>query len=164
MTLSAATLISFGALVCYSVLLLIVLRRDTRSRVYRHFALYLLCMIVWSFAAFMIFAGIGIRDALFWNRVMLIGSAAMPVAFFGFVQEYVGKRQKRWLQAGALLYLIVQIANVMGLVIVDAYVSDGQLHNVYGPALAIPSVIWFVYIGYSALILVREYRTTKDAR
>ena len=164
MTLSAASLISFGALVCYSALLLIVLRRDIRSRVHQFFALYLLSMIIWSFAAFMIFSEIGVRDTLFWNRFLVVGSAAMPIVFLGFVQEYVGKPQKRWMQLGLLVYVGTQIANIVGWVIKDAYVSDGLLYNEYGPLVFLPSAIWAVFIGYSALILIREYRGTRDAR
>lgn len=164
MTLSAASLISFGALVCYTALLLIVLRRDIRSRVHQFFALYLLSMIIWSFAAFMIFVEIDAERTLFWNRFMVVGSAAMPIVFLGFVQEYVGKPHKRWMQLGLLVYIGTQIANVMGLVIKDAYVDDGRLYNTYGPLVFLPSVIWAVFIGYSAFILIREYRASRDAR
>jgi len=164
MTLSAASLISFGALVCYGALLFIVLRRDIRSRVHQFFALYLLSMIIWSFAAFMIFSEIGVRNTLLWNRFLVVGSAAMPIVFLGFVQEYVGKPQKRWMQLGLLVYVGTQIANVMGWVIKDAYLSDGWLYNEYGPLVVLPSATWAIFIGYSALILIREYWATRDAR
>jgi signal transduction histidine kinase len=162
MALGASALISFGALVCYSVLLLIVLRRGFASRVHRYFALYLLSMIIWSFAAFAIFAEVGFKDTLFWNRFLVFGSAAMPVAFFGFVQEFVGKPQPRWMYLGVFLFVAIQIANMMGLVILNAHVVDGLLYNEYGPALIIPSATWVLFMGYSALILIREYRATKD--
>lgn len=95
MTLSISALISFGALAFYSVLLVIVVRRDFRNSENRFFGLYLLSMIIWSFGSFMIFAQLDVLDTLFWNRFMIIGSAAMPVAFFGFVQVFLRQGQGR---------------------------------------------------------------------
>jgi two-component sensor histidine kinase/uncharacterized membrane protein len=162
MVLNASALISLAAMVCYSALLLIGVKQDLRSRVNRSFGVYLLSMIIWSFGSLMIFADLKVLNALFWNRFMLIGSTAMPIAFFGFVQVFLAKEQKRWLYLGYLFYVAIQIANGLGYVIEEAYVSEGLLHNKYGPALVFTSVSWVFFIGHSALDLLIEYRKTKD--
>jgi signal transduction histidine kinase len=163
MTLSISALISFGALAFYSVLLVIVVRRDFRNSENRFFGLYLLSMIIWSFGSFMIFAQLDVLDTLFWNRFMIIGSAAMPVAFFGFVQVFLRQGQGRWLQIGLVLYLVTLIANAMGWVVKQAYVSEGRLYNEYGPLFVLPSATWALFIAFSAYLLIREYSETKDA-
>jgi signal transduction histidine kinase len=160
--INVSALVSLVALVCYGVLLFITVRQDVRSRLNRFFDLYLLSMIVWSFGSFMIFANFGVKDTLFWNRFMTVGSTGMPVAFFGFVQIFLRRRQRIWLYLGYLSYIVTQIANVMGHVVKEAYVSKELLHNEYGAAIAIPSVSWVFFIGYSTLDLLIEYNRTKD--
>jgi len=162
MIVGVSVLIPLIALIWYGALLLIVLRRDLGNRVHRFFSLYLLCMIIWSFAAFMIFANLGIKDTLFWNRLMLLGSLGMPVAFYGFVQAFLNKRRMLWFWLGCLSYGIVQIANEQGHVIREAHVENGLLYNQYGSAVAIPSILWAVFVGASALDLTRGYRATND--
>ncbi len=48
MTISLASIISFTALVFYTVLLIINFRQDFRSRINLTFGLYLFTMIVWE--------------------------------------------------------------------------------------------------------------------
>ena len=157
------SLIPFVALICYDVLLLIVIRRDIRSRVYRFFALYLLTMIIWSFGAFMIVAEFAIKDSLFWNRFMVVGSTGMPMAFFTFVRVFLRRKQRIWSYVGLLSYIVIQIANILGYLIKEAHVAGGLLYNEYGPAITITSISWAFFVGYSTLDLVQEYRGAKDA-
>jgi two-component sensor histidine kinase len=120
-------------------------------------------MIVWSLGSFLIFAepwGIG---ALFWNRFMIIGSTGMPLALFSFVQIFLQRSRRGILILGFLSYVIILVANAAGLVVEEAYVSGGLLHNEYGPALAVTGASWAFYMGFSALDLVRAYRQTRDA-
>ncbi len=65
MTIYASTLITFIALIYYSVLLVVILRQKNYDRPRLFFSLYLVSMIIWSFAAFMIFADWGSMDTLF---------------------------------------------------------------------------------------------------
>jgi len=50
----------------------------------------------------MIFSGIGPFDTLLWNRMLIVGSMAMPIAFFGFVQAFLMKERKTWLYVGII--------------------------------------------------------------
>lgn len=101
-------------------------------------------------------------NTLFWNRVLVVGSLAAPVAFFGFVVAFVGEKRKIGLWLGLLGYLGVQICNGAGWVVVNAVTRDGILTNEYGPALGYTSTLWAVYFGFAAYELVRAYRNSRD--
>ncbi len=157
------TVISVVALIYYCALLLIVIRRDIRRRLRLYFGLYLGSMIVWSFSAFMIFSGIGPFDTLTWNRALIVGSMAMPPAFFGFVQAFLMKERKTWMVIAIIVYAALQVMNVMGLIVLKAEVVNGLLFNEYGIGVDFASISWVFFIGFSAIDLWGEYRKSKDA-
>ncbi|HMN59862.1 MAG TPA: histidine kinase N-terminal 7TM domain-containing protein, partial [Anaerolinea sp.] len=161
MVISASLVISIIALVVYSALLWVVAARNFNTRLSRFFSLYLIAMIVWSFGSLMIFASTSPEAALFWNRFMLLGSAFMPVAFFGFVQTFLMRDKPRWLWFGIIVFLVIQVTNLLGLVIVSAHVVDGQLTNEYGWMITPLSLNWVFFVGFSTFSLVQEYRQTK---
>jgi|GEM_PF-511495 putative nucleotidyltransferase with HDIG domain len=158
----ASTIISFIAFLYYSALLFIIWRQDIRSRVRLYFGLFLLSMMIWSFAAFMMFSGLDLMDALFWNRALVIGSTFMPISFFGFVSAFILKDRRIWLYLGFVLYVLIQITNVLGLLITKAEVVNGWLLNQYGPALALSGFSWMFFIVFSTFDLVVEYRKARD--
>ena len=162
MTINTASIISFVALLFYSVLLFIILRQNYKSRIHLSFSLYLLTMIIWSLGSFLMFASWPTQDTLFWNRIMVIGSTAMPIAFFAFVQEFLFKERRGWLTLGILAYLITMAANVLGWLITDATIIGGLLYNEYGPAVALTSLSWVFFIGFSTYDLVHEFLITRD--
>ena len=110
----------------------------------------------------MIFIDQNPNNTTFWNRILVIGSTAMPLTFFGFVQYFLKRENHYWLSFGWFVYVIIQIANVMGFVVESASVSGGQLHNEYGSAINLTSVSWVFFIGLSTLLLLQEYRKAKD--
>jgi putative nucleotidyltransferase with HDIG domain len=162
MTTYVPTVISFVALIYYCALLLIVIRRDIRRRLRLFFGLYLGSMIIWSFSAFMIFSPIESFNTLTWNRSLIVGSMAMPIAFFGFVQAFLNKERKTWLIVGVIGYAILQVMNLMGLIVVNAKVVNGLLDNTYGDGVILASIQWVFFIGFSSVDLAIEYRKTKD--
>ncbi|RJQ29834.1 HD domain-containing protein [Candidatus Parcubacteria bacterium] len=161
--LNLSATVSFIALLLYCVLLVIVIRQVTKSRLHLSFAIYLITMVVWSFGSFMIFADLGLFSTLFWNRFMLIGSLGMPVAFFGFAQTFLMKDRRTWIYVGFLSYLVTQILNLLGLVITNAYLQDGLLYNQYsGEGIVFSSLMWAFFVGLLSYDLFREYRNTHD--
>jgi putative nucleotidyltransferase with HDIG domain len=156
------TIISLVALIYYSVLLLIVLRQDVRRRLRLFFSLYLFSMIIWSFSSFMIFSGVGPFDTVAWNRVLVVGSMAMPLTFFGFVQAFLMKERRVWLGVGVITYITLQVLNLLGLIITSAHVEAGALINEYGDGVDLAGAAWVFFIGFSAFDLIQEYRQTKD--
>ena len=159
----ASSIVSLIALVYYSALLFIVGRQDIRSRVRLFFSLYLVSMIIWSFSALMIFLQVTPVPTVFWNRLLIVGSMAMPVAFFGFVEAFLMRERRIWLYIGIASYIINQILNVTGLVVVKAEVVNGLLINEYGPGLVWSSFSWLLFIFIPTFELIREYRRTKNS-
>jgi len=121
------------ALLSYAILLIIVLRRDLRSRLYRFFGLYLLAMAAWSFGSLMM--RLDSDRILLWNKVLSGGAIVMPLAFFGFVQTFLGEQRDRWLWVGIVVLFGLEIANASGLMVTGARVLEGGLLSFdMGPA------------------------------
>jgi diguanylate cyclase (GGDEF)-like protein len=120
-------------------------------------------MIIWSFGSLMIFLDLECKSTLFWNRFMLIGSMLMPVAFFGFAQDFLMKDRWKWLYLGFISYLLIQIINFAGFIIKDAYLLDGLLYNEYGSVgIIISSIFWTFFVVFLGFDLFSEYRKAKD--
>lgn len=150
------------SLVCYSVLLGIVMRRLGRDRVRRSFSVYLATMILWSLASFMMHANLGVLRPLAWNRLVVLGSTAMPITVFSFVRVFIGRNRRALLVAGVLSLLVTQILNLLGLVVRSADFRAGFLDIRYGPAVIVTGVSWLLFIGLSAFDLLREMVRTQD--
>jgi diguanylate cyclase (GGDEF)-like protein len=163
MTVNTSSILSLVALLFYGGLVWAVLSSNLRSRIIRSFSLYLVAMIVWSFGAFMLFGNFSGTSPLLWDRFMLIGSMAMPIALFGFTQAFIMREKRSWQLFGYFLYLLIMIANAAGYVVNAARVNGGQLTSEYGPAFIPAMVVWVFFIGFSTLDLVQEYRKTKVA-
>jgi len=111
----------------------------------------------------MIFLDLGIQTTLFWNRFMLIGSLLMPIAFFGFAQDFLMKDRWTWLYLGYLSYLLLQIVNFTGLIITDAYLENGLLYNEYHTVgFIVSSIFWAFFVGFLGFDLAQEYRKAED--
>lgn len=161
MQFNISALISLLALLFYFVLLFVIIRRDIRRELNRFFVIYLISMIIWSLGSLMIFADIGVVGTLFWNRFMSAGMMAMPIAFYGFVQTFLVKKRNGWFYTGIILYLVLLIADILGLIIKDAYVVDGRLINEYGALLDLSSLSWVLFMGLSVYSLWRAYSKSK---
>jgi diguanylate cyclase (GGDEF)-like protein len=158
MNSSISMVISILAFIFYATLFWIVVSQNNEKRISRYFGIYLVTMAVWSFGSLMIFIAPQDSHILFWNRFMLIGSTAMPVAFFGFVQIFLMRKAQPWIWLGITAYLLIQAANYMGWMITDAQVVNNELYNTYGPALTLSSIEWVFFIGFATLSLFQEYR------
>jgi two-component sensor histidine kinase len=150
-------------LLSYAVLFVIVAFRRSKEREQLVFLVYLAAMIVWSFGSFMMRADFDDGDTLLWNQIMVVGSTAMPFAFYAFVRVFLRRERRFLIYAGVALYLVIQAANAAGLLIRDAKFVDGLLINEYGIALPLVSATWLVFIGLSAFDLVVEVRKTRDS-
>src|SRR5512146_1633197 len=110
----ASTAISLVALLYYSALLIFILRQKIFDRVRIFCSLYLLAMIIWSFSSFLMFLDLPDTDHLLWNRVLVVGSVGMPIAFYGFVTSFIGKKSPLLLKLGLPFYLMAQAFNLLG--------------------------------------------------
>lgn len=152
------------ALASYTVLAVLVARRQTASRVNLTFLLYLLSMIIWSGASLMI--RLDADHATFWSRVLTsIGIGCMPLAWFAFAQAFLGLDPINWrLLPGILAAAGLITATALGYMIVQVTVDPAtRLVQVqFGSALLFYEIYWGAYLIWSAVILVRAYRRARD--
>lgn len=164
MRINLPILISLGALISYSVLLIVVIHRDNLSRLLRSFSYYLFVMIIWSFGSLMIFSDLGYLGTTFWNKFMAIGQLAMPLTFYSFVQMFLRRPLGIKMSLGIIGYLSILVLNSFGLLIRNAYVSDGLLYFELGsfPVLILTAILWITFLGLSTKDLFQVYRSSKD--
>jgi len=156
-------LVSFAALVSYGVLLIFVVKKDNKSRLIQSFAIYMAAMILWSFSSFMIFADLDLYTTLGWNRLLVVGSTAMPVAFLGFLEQFLGRKKRGWRYFGILAWAATTIINQLGYIVTSSAVSNGVLTYEIGWGVVLPSMIWMVYIALSAKFINDEYVKSRNA-
>jgi PAS domain S-box-containing protein len=155
------TLTPLLALLCYAILLVLVFARARRYRLYRFFALYLLSMAVWSLGSALM--RLDPSHILFWNKILNGGAVVMPLAFYGFVQEFLGERNNRLLWVGLALLIVMELAVAFGFMATGARLLEGGLLEVdTGPGIIIQAIYWTVFVGLAAGLLVRAYGRSKD--
>ncbi|TET08178.1 response regulator, partial [Candidatus Aerophobetes bacterium] len=89
---------------------------------------------------------------------------AMPIIFYSFVRSFLEiKEQKVWLYLGIVLYISVFIANVMGYVVKEAYISEGIFYYEIGIAALFAVMGGFLFIGLATFNLIQSYRKKKDS-
>ncbi len=149
------------ALLSYAILLVSVLRRAVRSRLYRFFALYLLVMAVWSFGSAMM--RLDPDRILLWNKVMSSGAIVMPLAFFGFVQMFLDEKRDRWLWVGIVSLFGLEAANALGLMVTGARLLEGGLVSFdTGPATYTMAIYGPFFLSFSVWCLVRAHHRASD--
>ena len=144
------SLISALALVFYSVLLFLTWRRGFERTVTRWFAFYLTSMMIWSLGALMMY--VNRSNVAAWNKVMVSGTALMPLAFFGFVQSFLtSRRHAAWVQAGAAYAVFLVILTGLGYLAGDISVTaSGLIEFSLGPATPLFGLYYFLFLGLSA--------------
>ncbi len=154
--------ISGAALVCYTVLLLITVRDGLQQRTHRYFALYLGSMMVWSFGALMMY--VAPADARFWNQVMMAGVSVTPLAFYGFVQGFLGRSPRDpFILPGVVALVVSLMLNSAGLLVDDISVSQTGL-IVFGFGMGMPlfGAYFLVFQFLAAFHLLQDYQHTAD--
>lgn len=87
------------------ILGLLVFFRDRRNPVYKTFLLLNISIAVWSFGYWQWLLQTDYNSAIFWIRVLTVGSIFIPITFFQWVETMLGKqhRRKKLLFIGYLL-------------------------------------------------------------
>lgn len=153
-----------SAFITYSVLALLVMRRQIMSLANRLFMLYLFSMMIWTGASLML--RLDPAHALLWSRVLTAGGGAlMPVVWFSFVQVFLGKMPRGIpLLLGILMAIGITTATALGLMVQDVSVDavTGAVSVQFGPALVIYGIYWAIFPVSSAVILLHAYRNAHE--
>lgn len=154
--------ISGAALICYAVLLLITVRNGLLQHTHRYFALYLAGMMVWSFGALMMYVDRG--DAEIWNRMMMAGVAVTPLAFYGFVQGFLGRRgADPYSILGAVALVAALVLNSLGLLVEDISVEQsGLIRFTFGSAMPLFGAYYLFFQFMAAHHLLHDYTRAVD--
>jgi PAS domain S-box-containing protein len=157
-----AILIPLIAMIFYGVLLFIAIRQDLRRAANSFFVFYLLSVFVWTLGSFLI--RVDPENAALWQKVMLSGAVAMPVALFGFVQAFLGvEGQVKWLYVGFVSSVVLLVLNVLGYLSSGVYVAEGGLIQYqFGPAVPLLALEFVFFVALSVLNLWQEFGQTRD--
>jgi len=92
MHLTLQTVIPAVAVISYILLLLIVVMSKPQNAMRSRFRLYLLAMVIWSIAAYIVLQDLG--NTIFWFRLMTSSALASMIALFYFTQAVIIKKIK----------------------------------------------------------------------
>jgi len=153
-----------SALVSYAVLMILVVRRRSLTRIHLTFALYLFVMVVWCGSSLMM--RLDSEHALTWGTVLIVtASSVMPLSWFVFSRAFAGLNPvSRQLIPGIVATMIVVIAAASGLVVksvsIDPVTRLVDLEIL--PAAFLQVFTLLIYPGWSGVILARAYRRARE--
>lgn len=146
---------------CLNMLLIfLVLRQHLHSRTHQVFSLFLLAMGAWAFTTHAMRMSPTLEGALPWEKAILAILPFMAVAFYHFVL-LITKRKVRFMPPW-LAYLIA--IGFLALWPTDLLVSGMKVMwygngLIYGPLLPIYSAIFYGFVIFALLLLIRAYYT-----
>jgi signal transduction histidine kinase len=141
--------------------------KNPRSRIHQLLTAFCVCMIIWLFGTFMMFAVRGqYNAAVFWDRFVYFGVVLMPPLMHHFSLEFTGKRGKQ----RYLLFVNYIIAALFLTVIPRPEFVNGL--NVYAwGAHSKAQFLHHVFLGYFFLAtsiffrnIFQYYRATSDRK
>lgn len=163
--MNTASILSAIALLCYLLLIELMLRSPQQRSISQAFGAYLGAMAFWQFAALMVSISHSDAMALFWYRLMTMGSTGNFIFFALFVHTYLGARKSRifsYLVWGTLLLLVVTSFTNLIVGNVTTSPSSGMHVPTFGVLVPVLSLVVFSFLGYALYSLVKAYRRTQS--
>jgi PAS domain S-box-containing protein len=161
---SASVAVPLAAFVLYLGLLTVTLAASRQSQIHRAFAIYLLCMMVWSLSSFAVRVGLLVDNPLLWTRILISASTGLPIFFYHFVRAFLGLKSNAWpLYAGYASYSIsVLITFLTDWVVRDAYIDGPKYYLKQGPVMPLIAIWGVILMGLSVYELAQRYAETQD--
>jgi HD-GYP domain-containing protein (c-di-GMP phosphodiesterase class II) len=160
MQLTLKTAIPLAAVIAYVSLFVVVYLSKPQNALRSRFRLYLLAMLVWSIAAFIVLQGLG--TTIFWFRLMTSAALASMIALFYFSQAAVTKTTR----IAPLIYLYGLIAILINqftsVVTISAEIVNGELIFENSPFIGVVAGPAYLVMLYSIFQLLWHTRTAKD--
>ena len=165
--MNVASLTSAIALLSYVALMIFSLRQNRRSPVNRAFALFLLAMVIWQFAALMVSLSQRVSTALLWYRFMTISLGGHFIFYLFFLIEFLHIEKKSLVYASGWVIFLALIASGFTDLII-ASVSRSRVTGLYvpefGKLVPLLGVISYGFLAYGIYNLVRGYRLTRSVQ
>lgn len=160
-----ASILSAIALLCYLLLIQVTLRRTHQREISQAFAAYLGAMAFWQLAALMVSISSSDTMALFWYRLMTVGSSGNFIFYALFVQTYLGtQKSNRLTYIGWSCLIFLFATSFTGLIVQSVTTSDtsGMHVPTFGALVPMLSLIVFPFLGYAIYNLVKAYQRTQS--
>ena len=154
------------SLIVFSTLLIGVLR-DTRTKIRRRFAVYVVTAMAWSLSALVFSLLVFSLDDLQFSRA-LAGVAAVSgvctvIAYYDFVRVFVHRTSNIEVKLGyAAVALILVPLVALGYMPESVTMSNGAVDIKYGLFLYPITVIGAIFFLLSVFVLMRKYRSLTD--
>jgi len=140
---------------------LFIISKDWRSRSNQLFFQITIAVAVWSLGYWRWLSATDAASALFWVRILTIGSVFIPVSFFHWTLNLIGARKR------ILLSLSYLIAGLLAAFSFSHFMIEGVRAKLAFPFWPDPGVLYAVYvlflfaglILYTCSLLYRGYRT-----
>ncbi len=160
MHLTLKTVIPAVAVISYILLFLIVVMSKPQNAMRSRFRLYLLAMVIWSIAAYIVLQDFG--NTIFWFRLMTSSALASMIALFYFTQAVIIKKIKfAW-----IIYLYglaaILINQFTPLVTPYAEIINGELAYKFSDYIIVVAGPAYLVMVLSIIQLLRNTRTTRD--
>jgi HD-GYP domain-containing protein (c-di-GMP phosphodiesterase class II) len=160
MHLTLKTIIPLAAIISYVLLLIVVFTSKPQNDLRTRFRFYLLAMVVWSIAAFIVLQDLG--HTLFWFRIMTSSALASMIALFYFTQAAVTKK----IRIASYIYFYgltaILINQFTDLVTPYAEIINGELVYEFAPTVGIVVSPAYLVMLLSIFQLLWNTRLTKD--
>ena len=127
-----------------------VIRYNWRSKINQLYFLIVIAVVIWSLGYWQWLSSDDSVSALFWIRILSIGSTLIPVFYFHWVVSLLGlnKQQKniiRWVYSIAALFLFFSFS--------DLFIK-GVKETLFFPFWPKPGILYHFYLAFTYILLV----------
>lgn len=140
---------------------LFILAQSTRRQVHRAFVYFSFSLAAWAFAYLFWQLSNDAETALFWTRVLMVGAIFAPVTYLHFTYAFLGiyKENRVPLILSYLLFTVFLIFDFTPFFVSHVEPIGGfSFWPMPGFVFHIFLVVWFAYLLYTIILLVKHYR------
>lgn len=157
------SLIPLATSAVYGVLLLTLLFQ-TKTRLNRVFIFFLFAATAWSVFAFLLSYNplASTSELIFWNNLLLVAMVCSGFAYYHFVRTYTDQKAGLVVYFGYGAAIVITVLSFSGLVVKDAYFSNGHVYHDIGPWLYVLTALLLPPMAMCAWMLIKQLRKTQN--
>jgi len=140
---------------------LIVLAKNRKAKVNQIFFLFILCIVIWFSATFMMFTSKTDAQMIFWDRIVYLGVIFIPVVGYHFGLVFTKmKEHRKLLQIGYFFSFVFLLLSQTDYFIADLYKYNWGVHT---QARFFHHIFLLFFIFYISLFYLNVWRYQKKA-
>ena len=160
MHLTFRMIVPLVAVIAYTLLLVLVATSKPKTALRNRFRLYLISMLVWSVAAFIVLQDFG--NTLFWFRLMTSSALASMISLYYFTESAITKK----IRIASLVYIYglaaILINQFTNCVTPSAEIINGELIYIFNPQVAIVAGPSYLIMLYCIVLLRQNSRKARE--